>query len=340
VFRKFDLSGDVPEYVALRLREALFSAPSSIAMFVICLAVAALIMWWRTHDIWLVAIALTGVFLMGGRMTVLFFFRRRKRSGGSLDHAAHLALVNAIGSCFALTVAALLIRAVYLGEIISIELATMAVAAYIVGLVTRASAIPQLAIPHLLWLFAPLIAAAIIAANLAYCIMATILVASYFSYRSLILDTYEKVKGQLSAEHRLSVSARTDHLTGLANRVSFHEQGSIALESARSSHSGCVLALIDLDGFKSVNDTYGHRAGDEFLKEVGTRIRTVLGGRHFPVRLGGDEFAVVFDRDSDLDNAIGLGKQILAALSLTLANCELVHGVRGTLNIGSFSTIS
>ena len=81
-------------------------------------------------------------------------------------------------------------------------------------------------------------------------------------------------------------------------------------------HSGCVLALIDLDGFKSVNDTYGHGGGDELLKEVGTRIKTVLGGRHFPVRLGGDEFAVVFDRDSDLDNAIGLGNQIVAALKL------------------------
>ncbi len=72
--------------------------------------------------------------------------------------------------------------------------------------------------------------------------------------------------------------------------------------------------MIDLDGFKAVNDIHGHGAGDDLLKEIALRIKETLKARHFPVRLGGDEFAVLFDPDINLENAIALGEQILTAL--------------------------
>jgi diguanylate cyclase (GGDEF)-like protein len=67
-----------------------------------------------------------------------------------------------------------------------------------------------------------------------------------------------------------------------------------------------VLALIDLDGFKSVNDTHGHGVGDELLKDVAIRIKEAMCGVHLPARLGGDEFAIAFDLGTDLDDAIAV----------------------------------
>jgi diguanylate cyclase (GGDEF)-like protein len=110
------------------------------------------------------------------------------------------------------------------------------------------------------------------------------------------------------------VLARTDHLTGLANRAGFDTHGALLFQRAQSSRCGYALALLDLDGFKAINDTYGHGAGDELLKEVSVRLKAVLGGKHFPTRLGGDEFAIIFDPDTELGHAIAVSDKIVGAL--------------------------
>ena len=69
---------------------------------------------------------------------------------------------------------------------------------------------------------------------------------------------YERMKAQLIGEHKLSDIARTDYLTGLANRSSFDELDAIRFGEALSGNDDLVVALIDLDGFKNVNDNYGH----------------------------------------------------------------------------------
>jgi diguanylate cyclase (GGDEF)-like protein len=88
---------------------------------------------------------------------------------------------------------------------------------------------------------------------------------------------------------RLRHQALFDGLTGLANRVNFHEQAAAALAGG-----GPVgLLLIDLDGFKAVNDTRGHAAGDALLAGVAEKLRTTVRSDDLPARLGGDEFAVL-----------------------------------------------
>jgi diguanylate cyclase len=153
-------------------------------------------------------------------------------------------------------------------------IAAIIVAAYVIGLVTRAGAFPEVAIPHSFLLFAPLITAAMAAGTAVYSLIGLILMYFFFAAVRIILVVHGRIKAQLLAEYRLSMLARTDHLTGLANRSDFEERGLLALES---SHSGCVVALIDLDGFKAVNDTHGHGAGDDLLKEVGMRIKKTVG---------------------------------------------------------------
>ncbi|MDI6028754.1 GGDEF domain-containing protein [Corticibacterium sp. UT-5YL-CI-8] len=96
--------------------------------------------------------------------------------------------------------------------------------------------------------------------------------------------------------------AEFDVLTGLANRSRFQsmlaEAGEIVLPDQRAG----ALMLIDMDGFKSINDSYGHAAGDDCLKEAGQRLMTICEQARLVSRIGGDEFAVLttFDDATDL----------------------------------------
>ncbi|MEW1958092.1 bifunctional diguanylate cyclase/phosphodiesterase [Kineococcus sp. NPDC059986] len=110
--------------------------------------------------------------------------------------------------------------------------------------------------------------------------------------------------------------ARTDPLTGLGNRRALHETAEPLLD--RDGRLG--LLLLDLDGFKDVNDTLGHAAGDEVLVQVATVLAATLGDRGTITRLGGDEFAVLVPDPQDGDRGVAelevLSKRLLAALAV------------------------
>jgi diguanylate cyclase (GGDEF)-like protein len=105
--------------------------------------------------------------------------------------------------------------------------------------------------------------------------------------------------------------ASHDSLTGLSNREALHENLAQALDELAAGESAAVL-LIDLDRFKEVNDSLGHDAGDELLKDVGRRLVSVAGDAAVS-RLGGDEFAVVVPRTSAVE-AIELGHELRRAI--------------------------
>jgi GAF domain-containing protein len=94
-------------------------------------------------------------------------------------------------------------------------------------------------------------------------------------------------------ETRLRRLARTDDLTQLANRAEFNRVLDARLHEARVANGDVGVLLIDLDGFKGVNDALGHAAGDAVLCHVADRLRSSTYARWLPARLGGDEFAVV-----------------------------------------------
>ena len=108
-------------------------------------------------------------------------------------------------------------------------------------------------------------------------------------YMGVGMDVTERVAEQ----EKIRSLAERDALTGLSNRHAFNpritKQLAICLASGKSL---CVLS-IDFDGFKSVNDTFGHEAGDALLKQAASRIETTLGAKGWAARLGGDEFIVV-----------------------------------------------
>jgi diguanylate cyclase (GGDEF)-like protein len=99
--------------------------------------------------------------------------------------------------------------------------------------------------------------------------------------------------GLLAAQEALRTEATRDHLTGLWNRRMVTEQLARELNRARHERRPLAVAMVDLDGFKPINDTYGHPAGDAVLRECGAALRSQLREYDFIGRYGGDEFLCV-----------------------------------------------
>ena len=102
-------------------------------------------------------------------------------------------------------------------------------------------------------------------------------------------------------ERELAHHAFHDELTGLANRVLFQDRVAHALERVRRGSSIAVL-FVDLDDFKTVNDTLGHHVGDQLIQTIAERIANNTRSIDTAARLGGDEFAVLIDEDGDVDH--------------------------------------
>ncbi|AXV15576.1 GGDEF-domain containing protein [Neorhizobium sp. SOG26] len=115
----------------------------------------------------------------------------------------------------------------------------------------------------------------------------------------------------MRANDRLEVLANCDPLTGLANRAAFNTALLTGIEEARTAGHQLALLILDLDRFKSINDTLGHSAGDALLIEVGERLRASLEGPGIAARLGGDEFAVILSGPHALEDSRRLAQAIL-----------------------------
>jgi len=115
--------------------------------------------------------------------------------------------------------------------------------------------------------------------------------------------------------------AATDHLTGLANRRSFYETLEKAVSLARRHGSPLAVVSLDLDGLKRVNDSAGHRAGDEVLTSFAALLPALRRVEDLPGRLGGDEFSVLLP-GVDLGGARGLAERVLAAVRSSAALAE------------------
>jgi diguanylate cyclase (GGDEF)-like protein len=136
---------------------------------------------------------------------------------------------------------------------------------------------------------------------------------------------------------RLEVAAREhqalhDSLTGLANRTLFAQWVSTALERRRHDQLVAVM-LLDLDGFKDINDTLGHHTGDAILKEVAGRVLAAIGPDRLAARLGGDEFAFVIPAAYSADEVMTTARAVLDSVSRPIATDGLVLELRASLGV-------
>jgi diguanylate cyclase (GGDEF)-like protein/PAS domain S-box-containing protein len=115
---------------------------------------------------------------------------------------------------------------------------------------------------------------------------------------------------RLATEAQLKRAAEYDALTGLANRMLLNTH----LVAAGDGRRPTSLILLDLDGFKDVNDSLGHAAGDEVLRAVADRLRHVVGDRGLPCRMGGDEFVIVLRDADEPASAVGLADLLIRSI--------------------------
>lgn len=113
---------------------------------------------------------------------------------------------------------------------------------------------------------------------------------------SLAAAAEQQIAEQKRRIAELEVLSRTDELTGLSNRRDFEDCLTRALAAASRHGEQGVIGILDLDGFKAINDRYGHDAGDRVLCEIGALLRDGVRSSDCAARLGGDEFAVILTR--------------------------------------------
>lgn len=130
--------------------------------------------------------------------------------------------------------------------------------------------------------------------------------------------------------------AHFDQLTGLPNRTLLLDRLNQAISVSNRASRAISLLFIDLDGFKPVNDTYGHAIGDKLLKEVAVRLQSCLREGDTAARLGGDEFVVIL-LESDLDRAITVAHRILGTLRVPYEfGKKTISSISGSIGIAEY----
>jgi diguanylate cyclase (GGDEF)-like protein len=147
-------------------------------------------------------------------------------------------------------------------------------------------------------------------------------------------STYEKFDSSCSSElvrenkrltrelKHLEQHAQVDPLTGLLNRAFFEEHFELLLHTAKRNKESLVVVLIDLDDFKKINDTLGHKAGDKLLKTVARRLKDCARKSDVVARLGGDEFVLIINNPINKQSALEVIARILAEVS---SSVQLEH---------------
>ncbi|XOZ32591.1 putative bifunctional diguanylate cyclase/phosphodiesterase [Halomonadaceae bacterium KBTZ08] len=130
-----------------------------------------------------------------------------------------------------------------------------------------------------------------------------------------VVGVTEDITQQHHQQEALDEAAHYDRLTGLPNRYFFHERLEQQCHAATRKVECFALLFLDLDRFKYVNDSLGHSAGDELLRQVARRLQRVVQGRGFLARMGGDEFAILLSRREDMEHRESLVRELIANLS-------------------------
>jgi diguanylate cyclase (GGDEF)-like protein/PAS domain S-box-containing protein len=144
---------------------------------------------------------------------------------------------------------------------------------------------------------------------------------------AIIRDITERRNLESSLEHQ----ALHDPLTGLANRTLFFDRLNQAILSAHRDRRDVALVILDVDGFKAVNDARGHATGDNLLKELAARLNGGVRATDTAARLGGDEFACILPRVAGRESAERLVSKLMRALrrSYSLGRQTIHVGVSG-----------
>ncbi|SOC86129.1 diguanylate cyclase (GGDEF) domain-containing protein [Ensifer adhaerens] len=192
-------------------------------------------------------------------------------------------------------------------------LATALLYGYCAGVASRVSVRPYIAASAIVIASVPPTILAALRGDTAHLILATIFAVFTGAAMQSVWHVYRVAKRQISLRLEIELQARRDPLTGLGNRIALTE----AFQALRRDDGllACVHCF-DLDGFKTINDRFGHAIGDELLSAIGARLRDLARAGNLPVRMGGDEFVMLQSEFSHPEDAELLAAAILEALNM------------------------
>ena len=150
------------------------------------------------------------------------------------------------------------------------------------------------------------------------------------------IGNVEDINERKNAEATIERLAYYDPLTDLPNRRMMQNRLEMALKRSRRQEIGGALLYIDLDGFKHINDTLGHPAGDKLLREMAGRFTNILRDDDIVCRMGGDEFAVILHDIHQAQDAVPVARKLLEAISEPLLLEESEVAVTGSAGIALF----
>lgn len=165
--------------------------------------------------------------------------------------------------------------------------------------------------------------------------MLVVVFGNYKNFEKMVVSQ-QRTKALSDENFRL---ANLDSLTELPNRRSFFATLDAVVSESTVTGVKVVLGLLDLDGFKPVNDTYGHPAGDELLRQITKQLKTQLGETAQIFRLGGDEFALIFSTD-DTGDALEEAYDVCMALREPFKLTACTARVSGTIGLAVFPDLA
>jgi diguanylate cyclase (GGDEF)-like protein len=190
-------------------------------------------------------------------------------------------------------------------------LATALVFGYCSGVVARTAIRPRIANLALILASVPAIFVTAQASDAAHQILAVMLSVFLLGAIETVRHVYKSAAHHISSRLEMATLARNDPLTGLANRLGLRE----VFRTAAQQRGSIAVHCLDLDGFKAVNDKFGHAGGDAILISVAQRLLALAPSNSAVARFGGDEFVVLQWGVSQVNEAEFLARRIVSALS-------------------------
>ncbi|NML92856.1 GGDEF domain-containing protein [Novosphingobium sp. TW-4] len=291
--------------------------------------------------------------LAGGAVTILrsLHLLAYSRARANIEYASlrRWELQYGIGvAAFALLVALLNVLA-FVSSAPVVQLLSLSIYfSFGAGLVSRISIRPRICSTGIIIATLPTVAAIIVSRRLAgspslyaelYLLLAILIGTIAVMSLQTLSHLYKKAVIHHVHEHDMANLAKRDSLTGLANRLLLREHFHGANRAKKDRSLPFALHYIDLDGFKPVNDTYGHLAGDALLTEVARRLESTVRSSDTVARLGGDEFVVLQVDVTNKSDAEILASRIVKRLSVPYALGQNVITISASVGVAIRSSL-
>jgi diguanylate cyclase len=307
------LLGDLaraPERVRARMLESVPTTTVSLAFYSLTLILICATTVYISGEAWAWVWLAASLVLIAWRAIHPIVERRKGRPQplGSIMFSSGLTMAS-FGFASAQSIAT--------GDIALTTMAMSGTMGVLAGLATRWAAVPRAAILIMLLVVLPPMVV-LCTQGTAQILAAVSMGFVVLSIATFTLHNQEYLLAAVTAEELHRRMAQTDHLTGLANRAELLHQMAAACASLPPVGGGrgvnFAVLFIDLDGFKAINDSYGHAAGDEVLQRVADCLRQATGPEELVARIGGDEFVILL-RDCDALTARSVADEIIAAVT-------------------------